>query len=187
MPFFSSFALIGLAELGDKTQLLTMALAAKYRPLKVIGGVFLATALLQLIAVSLGQFASLLLPVSLLKKIAGVVFIMFGLWIVFGKNDDESSFKEGTSPVLTVFTLFFLAEFGDKTQLAGFAFAARYHAFFQVWLGATLGMFTANSLGVLVGGWLGQKLSLKWLKMLGGTMFIIFGIWSLFQELMNSS
>lgn len=181
-PFIASFTLIGLAELGDKTQLLTMTLATRYRPLKVVGGVLLATTLLQLMAVSLGHFASAFLPMDLLKKTAAALFIAFGLWIIFGKNESETASKEGVSPLLTVFSLFFLAELGDKTQLAGIALAAKYDSFFQVWLGATLGMAVANSAGIFIGSRLAKKVSRKWLKLAGGIIFILFGILSLWES-----
>jgi putative Ca2+/H+ antiporter (TMEM165/GDT1 family) len=181
-PFVSSLVLIGLAELGDKTQLLTMTLATRYRPSRVIGGVLLATALLQLMAVSLGHFTSALLPINILKKGAAALFIAFGLWIILGKDGKEVSLKESASPLLTVFSLFFLAELGDKTQLAGIALAAKYDSFWQVWLGATLGMTMANSAGILIGNWLGKKVPSKWLKLAGGIIFILFGILSLWES-----
>ncbi len=174
--FASSFALIALAELGDKTQLLAMALATRYRISTVLSGVVVATALLMLLAVGVGQFLFYLIPVDLMRTLAGIAFIAFGLWVLKDDDDDGGGMNTPFNPFLTVFLTFLLAEFGDKTQLATVPLAATTSSAAMVWAGATLGMLSANGTGVVFGNRLRERVSPGLIKKMAAALFIIFGI-----------
>ena len=181
MPFIASFLVIGIAELGDKTQLLTMALAAKYPMEKVIYGICSATAALMLIAVLVGEIIQKFVPMLFISILAGAFFIIYGLIIIAPiKNEEENkevsnSKIKSNEPFWIVFGSFFLAEIGDKTQLATFAMTAKYGSPVQIWLGATLGMVLVNLFGILIGNVLRNYLPEKMIKYLTGGLFILFG------------
>jgi len=177
-PFLAALAIIGLAELGDKTQLLTFGFATKYPFWKVIAAVASATALLMAIAVGFGGIISRFIPHFYLQLSAGIIFLAFGLWTLFGREEKEEGEKEGVGrkPFWIVFTAFFIAELGDKTQLATLTLSAQYGAPLLVWLGATLGMVGINVVSVLAGSWLNRHLPDKFIRYLGAAVFIIFGL-----------
>jgi len=182
-PFITTLLIIAVAELGDKTQLLTLGLATKYPVWKVISAVSLATAILMALAVTFGRAINSYVPTLYIQLFAGIVFIIFGLWILLGKSIDSSTKlaardKENKSPniLIAIFIIFFLAELGDKTQLATFLLSAKYGNPFQVWLGATLGMVGINILAVLAGAWIRKIVSEKTIKWIGALIFILFGI-----------
>jgi putative Ca2+/H+ antiporter (TMEM165/GDT1 family) len=184
LPLLSTFAIIAIAELGDKTQLLTMAFATRYRARDVLTSVLAASALLMLIAVFIGRVLYELIPVSYVQLIAGVLFLLFAIWILFfdeGEAEEES--HSGKTPFLTVFGAFILAETGDKTQLAALALAVKYNALFEVWAGATLGMFAANSIGVVAGNRIRAKLPEKLIKRVAAALFFVFGAVTLYGAL----
>jgi putative Ca2+/H+ antiporter (TMEM165/GDT1 family) len=179
----TSFVFIALAEMADKTQLLTLCLTCRYPARKVLLGVTLAIALLNLVAVGIGGLAGSLLPVTPVKVAAGVLFIGFGLWTLLSGGGDETEeecdTRGGRSVVLAVALAFLVAELGDKTQLAALSLAARFGSFFLVWLGATLGMVLANALAVGGGNLLGSRLPQRTLMRLSAVLFVIFGLWTL--------
>jgi len=180
MPLIASFLIVAIAELGDKTQLLTLALAAKYPMEKVIYGIFSATAALMLIAVLVGGIIQRLVPMIFISILAGAFFIIYGLIIIAPikkEEEKEESEKEikSSDPFWIVFGSFFLAEIGDKTQLATFAMTARYGTPVQVWIGATLGMCLVNLFGLLIGNVLKNYLPEKAINYLSGGVFIVFG------------
>jgi putative Ca2+/H+ antiporter (TMEM165/GDT1 family) len=182
MPLIVSFLVIAIAELGDKTQLLTLALAAKYPMEKVIYGIFSATAALMLIAVLVGGIIQRLVPMIFISILAGAFFIIYGLIIIAPTNKKEEEKKESEKairskdPFWIVFGSFFLAEIGDKTQLATFAMTAKYGTPIQIWIGATLGMVVVNLFGLLIGNVLKNYLPEKAINYLSGGVFIIFGV-----------
>lgn len=175
-PAFSSFTIIALAELGDKTQLLTLALTARYPLWEVMIAVGSATAALMALAVVLGGAIHRFLPEFYLQLFAGCAFIIFGLWTFFGKEEEEKAGKNKGNPFWIIFSAFFMAELGDKTQLAAFALSAEYGAPFLVWLGATLGMVAANLAAALAGGFIKKFIPENHIKWLGAMIFIIFGL-----------
>jgi len=181
MPFITALFVIGLAELGDKTQLLTFGFATKYPLWEVLSAVFCASALLMGVAVIFGGVLNQLIPPFYLQLLAGLLFIGFGLWTLFGREEDEEGggARDGRNPFWIVFTGFLLAELGDKTQLATLGLAARYGAPLQVWLGATMAMAAVNTLSVILGGWIKKYIPDLWLKLLGAAVFIIFGLTTL--------
>lgn len=185
LPLLSTFAIISIAELGDKTQLLTMAFAARYRARDVLASVLVASAILMLIAVFVGRVLSELIPTSYVQLIAGFLFLLFAFWILFFGEEDEEEEKSrsGKTPFLTVFGAFILAETGDKTQLAALALAVKYNALFEVWIGATSGMFVANAIGIAAGNRIRAKFPEKLIKRAAATLFFLFGAVTLYGAL----
>jgi putative Ca2+/H+ antiporter (TMEM165/GDT1 family) len=151
----SSTIFVVLAEMGDKTQLLGMAFATRYRASVVLVGVLVATLLNHLLAVALGDFLTNFIPLTTIQLVAAFSFVFFGLWTLRGDSLDGEDKKVYFSPFWTVVIAFFIAEMGDKTQLAAIALAAKYHALLWVWLGTTLGMIISNIIGITVGVVLG--------------------------------
>lgn len=185
-PFLAALVLLATAELGDKTQIMTISFAARYRLASVLGSVLLATALLNLLAVILGKFVALYLPISAIKIGAGLLFIAFGLWTLTANDGAEIKTSQASSPFWAIFGTFFLAELGDKTQVAVIALSAHYNKPFQIWLGATLGMGLANIFGIAVGNRLGAALPEKTVKRTAGLLFIAFGLLALGDFIINS-
>jgi len=180
IPLIVTLLVIGLAELGDKTQILTLALAAKYPMEKVIYGIFSATAALMFIAVLLGGVIHKILPAIFISIFAGAFFIIYGLIMISPiKKEEEPRGKEklvkSKDPFWIVFGSFFLAELGDKTQLATFALTAKYNSPVQVWIGATLGMVLVNLFGIVIGNVLRNYLPERMVNYLSGGIFILFG------------
>jgi putative Ca2+/H+ antiporter (TMEM165/GDT1 family) len=179
-PLIASFLIVGLAELGDKSQLLTMAFAAKYPMEKVIYGIFSATAALMLIAVLVGGMIQRMVPALFISILAGAFFIIYGLIIIAPikkeeKKEESEKAIRSKDPFWIVFGSFFLAEIGDKTQLATFAMTAKYGTPVQIWIGATLGMVTVNLFGLVIGNVLKNYLPEKIINYLSGGVFIVFG------------
>ncbi len=172
----SSFFLIAIAEMGDKTQLVALSFATKYKPTKVLLGIFIGTIVVHLFSVIIGEKVSAFIPIFYLKILIGLSFIGFGIWTLRGDTCDGRE-KKGNKlgPIATVAIAFFLAELGDKTQLATISLAARYHSFMGVWLGSTFGMVAADGIAIVVGIIAGKKLPEKLIKYVSTAIFIIFG------------
>ncbi|MDD5382951.1 MAG: TMEM165/GDT1 family protein [Candidatus Margulisbacteria bacterium] len=188
MSFLISFLIIAAAELGDKTQLLTLGFATRFPVWQVIGAVAAATSLLMVLAVIFGGAINRFVPEFYLQLAAGLLFIGFGLWTFFSKEDDDEEAKAKgryNNPFLFIFSTFFLAELGDKTQLATLTLSAKYGAPFQVWLGATLGMVGVNVIAALSGSWIKKYVADRHIKWIGASIFIIFGIITLWKILLN--
>ena len=153
--FLTSTALVALAEIGDKTQLLSFVLAARLRkPWAIIAGIFVATVLNHALAGSVGVWVAEFIPASWLPWIIGVVFIAFGLWTLKPDTLDDDEAPSEVHPAgafVTTTIAFFIAEMGDKTQFATIALAAKYDALLWVVLGTTIGMMIANVPAVLLG------------------------------------
>lgn len=172
--------MIGLAELGDKTQLLTFGFATRYSFWKVMAAVFCATALLMGAAVIFGGVINRYVPAFYIQLLAGSLFIFFGFYTVFSREKaGQRAGDGGKGEFGIVFTAFFLAELGDKTQLAAFALSAKYGAPLQVWLGATLAMVVVNGLGILAGRGLKNIISEDRVRLVGAAVFILFGLLTL--------
>ena len=182
LPLLSTFAIIAIAELGDKTQLLTMAFATRYRARDVLASVFAASALLMLLAVFVGRVLYELIPTSYVQLIAGVLFLFFAFWILYS-DDEEEGQPSGKTPFLTVFGAFILAEIGDKTQLAAVALTVKYNVLLEVWAGATAGMFAANSIAIIAGSKMATKLPQKLIKRIAAALFLVFGAVTLYSAL----
>ena len=178
--FLLSAAVIFVAELGDKSQLMAMTFAARYRVRDVLVGITLATAALQLISVGLGRVVGSALAdhQGLISILAGLVFLAFAVWTL--RDDDAAeetaaATKAGGAAVLTVVSAFFLAELGDKTMLATATLATR-EGWLGTWLGATLGMVLADALAIGVGALLGRRLPEQALRFGAAAAFAVFGL-----------
>lgn len=172
----SGFLLVAASEMGDKTQLLAFSLAARYRrPWTVMGGILLATVLNHALAATVGSWISAQVPPRIMAAVLGLTFIGFGLWTLKPDTLDEARAPDRFGPFLTTTILFFLAEMGDKTQLATVALAARYSSVVAVTVGTTAGMLVADGLAVLLGERLAARVQMKWVRVVAATLFFAFG------------
>lgn len=183
--FWASLGWIFIAELGDKTQLVAMSLAARYRAPVVLAGIFTATFVVHLISVALGGFAGKLLPSDWIRFLAGIAFIGFGLWTLRGdclEEDEEAGIcKRQAAPFWVVTITFFLAELGDKTMLSTVTLAST-NSVIPVWIGSSLGMVISDGLAILVGQLLGKQLPEKIVKTGAAVIFFAFGAYSVVSE-----
>ena len=151
-PIIISFLMIFLSELGDKTQLLAMAFATKYPWKKVMFGILVATILNHFVAIAAGIYLHSFIPKDIVELVASIAFIVFGLWILKDDELGNEAEKNHFSIFWTVAIAFFLAEMGDKTQLATVALSAQIGAdMLSILVGTTLGMLVADGLGILLG------------------------------------
>ena len=175
--FLTSAALVALAEIGDKTQLLSFVLAARLRkPLPIIAGIFVATLLNHALAGSLGVWLAQLIAPQWLPWITGAVFIAFGLWALHPDSLDDAPTMRKAGAFATAAIAFFIAEMGDKTQFATIALGARFDALAAVVAGTTLGMMLANVPAVLVGERLAQRLPLTAIRWIAAGVFVVTGV-----------
>jgi Ca2+/H+ antiporter, TMEM165/GDT1 family len=182
--FIKALLFVVVGEMGDKTQLLAMAMAGKYRARDVMLGVFFATVLNHALAVAAGSLLGSLIPMSTVSMVAAVSFLIFGLWTIRGDADgDERRKNSRFGPILTVGIAFFLAEMGDKTQLMTIAIAAEFRQPVLVLLGTTSGMLIADGLGVLCGAWICRQLGQSTVKWIAGLVFMAFGSFTLYETL----
>lgn len=181
--FWISLFFVFAAEMGDKTQLVALAFATRFKAWIVLTGVFVATLLVHLFSVGIGEVMGIALPVFWIKVIAGVAFIAFGLWTLKGdKLDDEETTKPSRfGPLLTVATTFFIAELGDKTMLMTITIASQQKSFIAVWLGSTVGMVIADGIAIIVGIVMGKNLPENLVKYGAAAVFIISGVYTLYE------
>lgn len=181
--FIKALLFVVVAEMGDKTQLLAMALVSKYKVRDVLWGVFIATVLNHALAVAVGSYLSSLIPLSYIKIAAALSFVVFGLWTLRGdKADDDGNKKSKFGPIMTVVIAFFIAEMGDKTQLMTIAIAAQYRQPWFVLMGSTTGMMIADGIGILFGAWMCRHVPEKYIKWGAGVIFIFFGTFTLYEN-----
>jgi putative Ca2+/H+ antiporter (TMEM165/GDT1 family) len=175
--FTTSTVLVALAEIGDKTQLLSFVLAARLRkPWPIIWGILVATLANHALAGSLGVWLARLLPDGWLSWIVGLTFIGFGLWALWpDKLDDEPAVHPAGAFVTTTIA-FFLAEMGDKTQLATVALGARFDSLVAVVIGTTLGMMIANVPAVLLGERAVKLVPAQWVHRIAAAVFALLGM-----------
>jgi putative Ca2+/H+ antiporter (TMEM165/GDT1 family) len=181
--FLASLGFVVLAEMRDKTQLLAMAFASRYRWQTVMWAVFVATLVNHLLAVVVGSYLTAFVPMQYIQMAAAASFILFGLWTLRGDKLEGEDKRFNYSPFWTVAVAFFIAEMGDKTQLATVALAARYESIISVWLGTTTGMVVADAVGIIVGIVLGKKIPERVIKWFAALVFIAFGIIGLWEVL----
>ena len=180
----SSFILVAVSEMGDKTQLLAFSLASRFRkPWHVMLGIFVATIANHALASSAGFWLSVHVPPRAMAGILALTFIAFGLWTLKPDTLDEEQKPSRFGPVVTTAILFFLAEMGDKTQLATVALGARFQSALQVTLGTTLGMMVTDGLAVFLGDRLAGRVQMKWLRWTAAGLFFFFGLLSLVTAL----
>ncbi len=176
----TTFLLVGLAEFGDKSQLVCMTLAARHRGLPVLVGAIAAFAILNLLAVLFGAAVAAWLPEWLVTVAVAVLFAVFGISALRYQDEDEDDDVEeapGHGIVATTFLLIFLAEFGDKTQLAvaGLGSTGEPTA---VWAGATAALAVTSALGVFAGRKLLNRLPLKWIHRISGVFFLLLALFA---------
>jgi len=174
----TTFLLVGLAEFGDKSQLVCMTLAARHRGLPVVIGAILAFAILNLLAVLFGAAVAAWLPEWLVTLAVAVLFAIFGISALRYEEEDEDDKVEempGHGIVATTFLLIFLAEFGDKTQLAVAGLGSTSEPV-AVWAGATVALATTSALGVFAGRKLLNRLPLLWIHRISGVFFLLLAI-----------
>ena len=181
--FWISLIYVFVAEMGDKTQLVALAFATKFKTLTVLAGVFIATFAVHLFSVLIGEAVSFALPIFWIQILAGISFIIFGLWTLRGDTLDENEIenKSRYGPLLTVTTTFFLAELGDKTMLATITIASEQQSFVAVWLGSTIGMVIADALAIIIGKVMGKNLPENLVRYVGAAIFLISGVWTLWE------
>ena len=181
--FLISIGVVALAEIGDKTQLLALALAAKYRkPWPIILGILFATLANHFLAGAVGTWLTRVLGPDVMRWGLGLSFIAMALWmLVPDKLDADASASRKVGGVfLTTTVLFFLVEIGDKTQIATVALAARYDALVAVVAGTTIGMLLANVPAVLLGSVAAEKLPKRVMNAVAALVFVLIGIAVLF-------
>lgn len=182
--FLTALFMVVVAEMGDKTQLLSMAFATRFNALSVLIGVFIATVLNHALAVVVGTYLAQVIPISVVQIAAALSFMFFGLWTLRGdKLEGEDRVNTRYGPVFTVAVAFFMAEMGDKTQLATVALAARYHSPVYVLIGTTLGMLIADGLGIVIGDYLSKRVSEGLIKIVSASIFILFGFITLYEAM----
>jgi putative Ca2+/H+ antiporter (TMEM165/GDT1 family) len=182
--FIASLLFVVLAEMGDKTQLLAMAFATRYRAYKVLIAVFLATLANHSLAVVAGHFLSVVIPMDIVSLAAAVSFVVFGLWTIRGdtlKGEEKRESRFG--PIATVGIAFFLAEMGDKTQLATISLAVEYQDMLNVLMGTTLGMVIADTVGIVVGIVLCKRIPERIIKWISAGVFVLFGFIGVYGSL----
>lgn len=176
--FLVSTGIVALAEIGDKTQLLAFILAAKFRkPLPIILGILVSTLANHGFAGALGSWITSLLEPQTLRWILGISFIAMAIWTLIPDKFDEGDAKLARFGVFgTTVVAFFLAEMGDKTQIATVALAAQYNAFFAVVAGTTLGMMIANVPAVLLGDRIAKRMPVRLVHGVAAAIFAILGV-----------
>jgi len=175
--FLVSAGLVAIAEIGDKTQLLAMILAARYhKPVPIILGILVATLVNHAAAASVGAAVAAWLGPDVMRWIVGGLFIVMAAWCLIPDKADEGP-KAGTlGAFLATVVAFFLVEIGDKTQIATVALAARFQNVLIVTAGTTVGMLLANVPGVLFGDVLTKRIPLRWVRLGAAASFVLLGV-----------
>lgn len=181
--FLVSTGVVALGEMGDKTQLLAVLLAARFRrPLPIIGGILVATLANHALAGAAGQWVADALGPFWLRWIIGVSFIAMAGWMLIpDRIDDDAAPSQALRLGVfgTTVIAFFLAEMGDKTQIATVALAARYDALVAVVTGTTLGMMLANVPAVYFGEGVARRVSMRWVHGISALIFLLLGVLTL--------
>lgn len=184
--FLLSFGVIFVAELGDKSQLMALAFATRFRTLPVLVAITAATALVHLASVGIGAVLGAAIPTTAMSVIGGVAFLFFGAWTLRGdeltEEDEKSTHLSSRHVVMAVGTVFFLAELGDKTMLATITLATDTNAV-GTWAGSTVGMVFADALAIWVGKALGERLPEKAIRIGASLAFFAFGVLMLVDAL----
>ena len=184
--FFVSLSVIFVAELGDKSQLMALAFATRYRALPVLVGITAATAFVHAVSVLVGAVVGARIPTHTVAVVAGLAFLGFAAWTWRGDrlDDDEAgkADRSNRSAVIAASVAFFLAELGDKTMLATITLATKEGAV-GTWAGSTVGMVAADALAIGVGKQLGARLPEKAIRIGATTAFVVFGVILLVQGL----
>ena len=178
-PLLVSTATVALAEIGDKTQLLALLLAARYRkPWPIVAGILVATLLNHAMAGWLGALAASWLTPQVLRWIVAASFIAIALWTLKPDKLDEDEALPARGAFIATTIAFFLAEMGDKTQVATVLLAANYPSLWQVVAGTTIGMMLANVPVVALGSRFADRLPLRAARIVAALVFLALGLWA---------
>jgi putative Ca2+/H+ antiporter (TMEM165/GDT1 family) len=178
--FFSSFSLVAVSEMGDKTQLLAFSLAARFgKPIPILAGILVATLANHALAALAGTWISAQVAPRTLALVLGFLFIAFGIWTLKPDTLEEEKRNQTTNPFFATTVLFFLAEMGDKTQFATIALGAKYASPIWVTVGTTCGMMVTDGLAVLLGNRIAGRVQMRAIRVIAALLFFAFGIASL--------
>ena len=177
--FLLSFGVIFVAELGDKSQLMALAFAARYKAFPILIGITIATAFVHAFSVAVGALLGHAIPTRAITIVAGMAFLGFAAWTLRGdeltEDEAEKAHRGERSAVVAASVAFFLAELGDKTMLATITLATT-HGILGVWAGSTAGMVTADALAIVVGKALGARLPERVIRIGASVLFVVFGV-----------
>jgi putative Ca2+/H+ antiporter (TMEM165/GDT1 family) len=177
--FWISLAVVFVAELGDKSQLMAMTFATRFKMWPVLAGIGIATAVVHLFSVAIGVGLGDVLPTTAISIVAGVAFLGFAVWTLRGDELSEEESKKAArsvkSVVVAVSVAFFLSELGDKTMLATVTLATQY-GWLGTWIGSTVGMVAADALAIGVGALLGRHLPDRFIRYGAAAAFAVFGV-----------
>ncbi|PZG50327.1 hypothetical protein C1I98_10875 [Spongiactinospora gelatinilytica] len=177
--FWISLVVIFVAELGDKSQLMAMTFATRFKAWPVLAGITIATTVVHLLSVAVGGLVGDLLPTTAIAVVAGIAFLGFAAWTLRGDEltEEESGKAARTtrSALIAVTVAFFLSELGDKTMLATITLATQ-HGWLGTWIGSTVGMVAADALAIVVGRMLGRHLPEKVIRYGAAAAFAVFGV-----------
>lgn len=183
--FGAAYTLVGVAEFGDKSQLVCMALAARHRHWPVLWGAALAFTMLNVVAVLFGAVAGQWLPERAVAIAVAALFAGFGIRTLLARAEDDAATveeKSGHGIFVTTFLLIFLAEFGDKTQIAVAGLGAAEPPL-PVWLGATAALVTTSAIGIWAGRTVLRKVPQRTMNVIGGWLFLAFAAFAAFKAL----
>lgn len=173
-----AFGAVFVGEMGDKSQLMALTFATKYRMRTVVLGLVIAIGALIGLSVGVGAAVGNLLPTDWIRLAAAVMFIGFGLWGLKPEKDDDENdgpIKERRTGLLTIVTAMFLAEFGDKTMLIAMGMGSSYNPW-GVWIGGTAGMLAADLLAVFAGAWVAKRIPEKVVRYVSSGLFLVIGV-----------
>jgi Ca2+/H+ antiporter, TMEM165/GDT1 family len=177
--FALSFGVILLAELGDKSQLMALAFASRYRALTVLVAVAAATLVVHAGSVLLGATFAVALPTAAIQVVAGLAFFVFAAWTLrgdtLGAEDEDRARRTGRWAIVTIGVAFFLAELGDKTMLATITLATTEEPW-GTWLGSSAGMVVADAIAIAIGAVLGTRLPERAIRYFAAVAFVVFGV-----------
>lgn len=177
-----SFLLVAAAEMGDKTQLLALILASRYRaPWTILAGITVATIFNHALAALAGKWLTTVVPAQWLQWGLVITFVIFGLWLLIPDKEDDENKPSRFGPFLTTVIVFFLAEMGDKTQLATVGLAMQAGSATTVTIGSTLGLLAANIPAIWFGDKFIAKIPMKLVRIFACVLFLFFALWIALQ------
>ncbi|MEM2601105.1 MAG: TMEM165/GDT1 family protein [Candidatus Hadarchaeales archaeon] len=182
LPFLASLPIVLLTELGDKTQLIVIALSTRYGRLAVFSGSLLAVCLVDGLGILAGTASGTILPGKIPSLLASFLFLTFGFWILLRKEEGERP-KAGGSAFLSSFLLISLMEVGDKTQLSTFALSVEYREPLWILLGTMVAYSLLMGVGVTIGSYLGRRLPERILRKASAALFLLLGFLLLLRTL----
>lgn len=180
--FVAAFALVGVSEVGDRTQLATITLSTRYgKPFQVFLGAILAFLVADGLAVLVGDALVQVVPPLFLRAGSGILFLVFGILTLRGKDRDDVKVANKSRPLLASFNMVLLSEMGDKTQIATALLVAEFDSPLAILLGVLAAMAVLSIVAVLLGAKLRQLVPLRTLRIASGLAFIAFGVWSFIE------